>query len=203
MDFQKAAASQVAFSTAWHVLMTRGGLSAGQSVLIHAAGSGIGSAALQIARLAGARIIASSSSDTKLRRARDWADEVVNYSVPEWPEQVLDLTHGAGVDLVMSHAGGDEFRGSLRAVRDDGIVVVVGGHAKEVVDIDLVSLFRRQLRIIGSSRATQVEIRKVIGLVAQGILVPTVHSVLPLSEAAVGHRVLADRQAYGKILLTP
>lgn len=199
----QAAASQIAFSTAWHVLITRGRLSAGQAVLVHAAGSGIGSAALQIARLSGARVIATSSSAEKLQRAREWADEVVDYSDPNWPDEVMILTGGSGVDLVMSHVGGDEFLGSLRAVRDDGAVVVVGAHSQEIVDLDLISLFRRQLRVIGSSRATQVEIRKVLDLVADGALVSQVHRALPLTEAAAGHEILEGRGVFGKVLLVP
>lgn len=203
VDVRQAAAAQIAFSTAWHVLVTRGQLAVGQTVLIHAVGSGIGSAGIQIARLAGARVIATSSSAAKLERARTWADEVVDYSRPDWVDEVLDLTGGAGVDVVMSHVGGDEFRGSLRAVRDDGAVVVVGGHAGEVVEVDLISLFRRQLRIIGSSRATRVEIAQVLDLVGRGAFAPQVHCSLPLAEAARGHTLLAERQAYGKVLLEP
>lgn len=203
VDPRQAAAAQIAFSTAWHVLITRGRLAAGQTVLLHAAGSGIGSAGVQIARFAGARVVATASSPEKRERARAWADEVVDYTLAGWPDEVRDLTGGEGVDLVMSHVGGDEFRGSLRAVRDDGCVVVVGGHAGEVADVDLIALFRRQLRVIGSSRATQVEISRVLDLVADGTFRPQVHSCLPLDRAAEGHRILADRGAYGKVLLAP
>lgn len=203
IDTQAAAAAQIAFSTAWHVLMTRGRLAAGMTVLIHAAGSGIGSAGLQIARLAGARVFVTSSSAEKLDRAKQWADETIDYTDPAWPDQVLELTGGAGVDLVMSHVGGDEFRGSIRAVADDGRIVVVGGHSEEVVGVDLISLFRRQLQIIGSSRATQVELRKVLDLVADGTFVPQIHGTLPLAEAAAAHELLDSRQVYGKVLLRP
>lgn len=203
VDPRAAAAAQIAFSTAWHVLIERGRLAAGMTVLIHAAGSGIGSAGLQIARLAGARVFVTSSTADKLERARQWADEVIDYTQPLWADQVLDLTGGAGVDLVMSHVGGDEFRGSIRAVADDGTIVVVGGHSEEVVDIDLISLFRRQLRIIGSSRATQVELRKVLDLVAEGTFVPQIHGALPLASAAEAHELLDSRQVYGKVLLEP
>lgn len=203
LDVSGAAATQIAFSTAWHVLITRACLQPGQTALIHAAGSGIGSAALQVARLAGARIIASAGSELKRQRTQALADHVVDYTRPGWTEEVRDLTEGNGVDVVMSHVGGEEFRGSIDAVRNDGAVVIVGGHSGEVVDLDLIPFFRRQIRLIGSSRATQAEIANVLRLAGQGVFRPSVHAVLPLSAADAAHRLLEDREAYGKVLLDP
>ena len=197
----EAAASQVAFSTAWHVLITRARLRPAQTVLIHAAGSGIGSAALQVASLAGARIIATASSVDKLTRARRFADEAIDYTDPHWPQHVFDLTEGLGVDVVMSHVGGDEFGASMELVKADGVVVVVGGHAGEVVPLDLVAFFRREVRQIGSSRATRSEIEHVLGLAASGVFEPQIHRTYPLEEAVTAHRDLAARNVYGKLLL--
>lgn len=203
LSHRDAAAVQVAFSTAWHVLITRGGLRPGQIVLVHAAGSGIGSAALQIAAMAGATIVATASSDEKLKRAAAYTDLLVNYSNPGWREQVMELTAGEGVDVVMSHVGGDEFLGSLEVVKDDGMVVVVGGHSGEVVPLDLIPFFRRQVRLAGSSRATRHEIEQVLDLAARGVFRPQVHSVHPLSEISTAHEELASRTAFGKVLVEP
>lgn len=203
MSLAAAAASQIAFSTAWHVLMTRGELTSGQTVLVHAAGSGIGSAAIQIASMIGARVIATASTAPKRERAARYADATVDYTKPGWPSEVRALTGGEGVDVVMSHVGGEEIVGSLEAVRDDGIVVVVGGHSGEVVPLDIIPFFRRQVRLVGSSRATRAELELVLDLVARGRLEPVVHREFPLSEAARGHAELRDRHVYGKVLLRP
>ena len=198
-----AAAVQVAFSTAWHVLMTRGGLTSDQTVLIHAAGSGVGSAALQVASLAGARIIATASTREKLDLAAEYADETVNYTEAGWPERVRELTAGKGVDVVLSHVGGDELKNSFEAVRDDGIIVLVGGHSGEVVPLDIIPFFRREIRLVGSSRATRHEIETVFELAAMGKLRPVVHGVFALAEASAAHSELSSRRVFGKVLLTP
>lgn len=200
LPYETAAAAQVGFSIAWHVLLTRAELRAGQSVLVHAAGSGVGSAALQVARFAGARVIATAASEEKRRRAAAFADETVDYTAPGWHERVLELTSGLGVDVVLSHVGGEEFLGSLRAVRPDGAVVVMGAHAGEVVPLDLVALFRRQVRVLGSSRATQNEVRTAMAYVCAGRFVPAVHATLPLEDLAAAHRLLEDRAVYGKVV---
>lgn len=203
VSFTAAAAAQIAFSTAWHVLMNRAGLRAGQTVLVNAAGSGIGSAALQVARFAGARIIATASSEEKLDRARPQADYVVNYTRAGWWREVLELTEGRGVDVVMSHVGGDEFAGSFEAVKNDGAIIVVGGHSDETVPLDLIRLFRRQVRIIGSSRATQAELATVMDLLGRGVFRAVIHAEHSLRDIGAAHRTLASRSAFGKVVVLP
>jgi NADPH:quinone reductase-like Zn-dependent oxidoreductase len=205
MSFEAAAASQIAFGTAWHVLINRGGLRAGQTVLIQAAGSGIGSAAVQVARLAGARILATASSDQKLQRAGALgAHHLINYSTEKnFVPRVLELTGGKGVDVVMEHIGGEVFTRSLECLKMDGTIVTVGAHAGEVVPMDIIPFFRRQLRLIGSKNATLPELRTVMGLVAEGKLKPVIHAAFPLAEAAQAHRVVDSRELFGKVLLLP
>jgi NADPH:quinone reductase-like Zn-dependent oxidoreductase len=205
MSFEDAAASQIAFGTAWHVLINRGGLRAGQTVLIQAAGSGIGSAAVQVARLAGARILATASSDQKLQRAGALgAHHLINYSTEKnFVPRVLELTGGKGVDVVMEHIGGEVFTRSLECLKMDGTIVTVGAHAGEVVPMDIIPFFRRQLRLIGSKNATLPELRTVMGLVAEGKLKPVIHATFPLAEAAQAHRVVDSRDLFGKVLLLP
>ena len=205
MSFEQAAASQIAFGTAWHVLMNRGGLRAGQTVLIQAAGSGIGSAAVQVDKYAGATVLATASTDSKLARARELgADHLINYSEqPQFSEQVLALTQGKGVDLVMEHVGGDVFTQSLASLKTDGKIVTVGAHAGEVVPLDIIPFFRRQLQLIGSRNANFAEVNVVMDLVAQGRFQPVIYATLPLAQAAQAHRLMGARDVFGKIVLIP
>ncbi|HJT61299.1 MAG TPA: zinc-binding dehydrogenase, partial [Burkholderiales bacterium] len=172
--FEDAAAAQIAFGTAWHVLINRGGLQAGQTVLIQAAGSGIGSAAVQVAKLAGAAmIIATASSDKKLEQAKALgATHLINYSREKFADKVMALTGGRGVDVVMEHIGGEVFTESLKCLARGAIIVTVGAHAGEVVQFDIIPFFRRELRLAGSKNASVLELRKVMGLVAEGKLKP-------------------------------
>ncbi len=204
VSFEDAAASQIAFGTAWHVLVSRGFLQAGQTVLIQAAGSGIGSAALQVAQLAGATIFATASSDQKLVRAKALgAHHVINYSKENFAERVMALTGGRGVDVVMEHIGGEVFTRSLQCLARGGIIVTVGAHAGEVVQFDIIPFFRRELRLAGSKNASVLELRKVMGLVAEGKLKPVIHRSFPLAEAAEAHRVVGSREIFGKVVLLP
>ncbi len=205
VSFQDAAVSQIAFGTAWHVLINRGGLRAGHTVLIQAAGSGIGSAAIQVARMAGATIIATASSEQKLQRASALgAHHLINYKTEEnFVPQVLELTNGKGVDVVMEHVGGSVFTRSLECVRTDGVMVTVGAHAGEVVPLDIIPFFRRQLRLVGSKNATLPELQIVMNLVAEGKLKPVIHATFPLAQAAEAHRVVGSREIFGKVVLIP
>jgi NADPH:quinone reductase-like Zn-dependent oxidoreductase len=204
VGFEAAAASQIAFGTAWHVLINRGGLQAGQSVLIQAAGSGVGSAAVQVARLAGATIFATASSDRKLERAKALgAHHLINYSRENFAERVLDLTGGQGVDVVMEHVGGEVFTRSLQCLKRNGVIVIVGAHAGEVVPFDIIPFFRGELRLSGSKNAPVTELRTVMGLVAEGRLEPVIHRTFPLAEAAAAHRAVESREIFGKVVLAP
>src|SRR3954465_6489133 len=205
VSFENAAAAQIAFGTAWHVLITRGSLQAGQTVLIQAAGSGIGSAAVQVAKLAGAAsIIATASSAKKLEQARALgATPPLNYSKEKFAQRVMEITGGRGVDVIMEHIGGEVFTRSLQCLARGGIIVTVGAHAGEVVEFDIIPFFRRELRLAGSKNASVLELRKVMGLVANGKLKPIVHKAFPLAQAAEAHRVVESRDFFGKVVLVP
>jgi NADPH:quinone reductase-like Zn-dependent oxidoreductase len=205
VSYEDAAAAQIAFGTAWHVLVNRGSLQAGQTVLIQAAGSGIGSAAVQVAKLAGAAmIIATASSEKKLEQARALgATHLINYSSKKFADQVMAITGGRGVDVVMEHIGGEVFTESLKCLARGGIIVTVGAHAGEVVPFDIIPFFRRELRLSGSKNASVLELRKVMGLVADGKLKPVIHKALPLAQAAEAHRVVDSRDFFGKVILLP
>jgi NADPH:quinone reductase-like Zn-dependent oxidoreductase len=204
LAYETAAAIQTTFGTVWHALVTRAALEEGQWVLVNAAGSGVGTAGVQLASFLGARVIASAGADFKLERAREHgAEAVVNYATQDLAARVREVTGGRGVDVVMECVGGDVLAASLEALAKDGKVVTVGGHAGEVVPVDVILLFRNQWSLIGSVRATADEIRHVVGLVATGALSPVVHRVFPLEEAADAHRMLEERRQYGKLILVP
>jgi len=204
LSYEDAAATQTTFGTVWHALVTRAGLEEGQWVLVNAAGSGVGTAGVQVARFLGARVIAAAGAAFKLERALEHGAEAgVNYAAEDMAARVRELTGGRGVDVVMECVGGDVLRAWLEALAKDGKVVTVGGHAGEIVPVDVILLFRNQWSLIGSVRATADELRHVVGLVAEGTLSPVVHSVFPLAEAADAHRVLEERSQYGKLILAP
>jgi NADPH:quinone reductase-like Zn-dependent oxidoreductase len=204
MSYDQAAATQTTFATAWHCLITRANLRAGETVLISAAGSGVGSSGIQVARRAGARIVASAGTDAKLELARELgADVVVNYERGNLTEAVLEATDGRGVDVVLEHVGGEVFTSSLEAVGTGGRVVVCGGHAGEVVPLDLITLFRNEWSVIGCARATEAELRRVIELVGRGELEPVISDRLGLQDATRGHQLMERRKQFGKVLLRP
>lgn len=204
MSYDQAAATQTTFATAWHSLISRAGVRAGETVLISAAGSGVGSSGIQVARRAGARVITSASSDEKLEQATELgADVVINYTREDLTQAALDATDGRGVDVVLEHVGGEVFSKSLEAVATGGRVVVCGGHAGEVVPLDLITLFRNEWSVIGCARATETELRAVIELVGRGELEPVISERLGLEQAARGHEILEQRRQFGKVLLHP
>ena len=148
---EAAVATQIAFGTAWHMLFTRGGLRAGETVLINSVGSGIGSAAVQLAKLGGAFVIGNASSDEKLARAKELGLDVgINHATQDVVAEVMAATDGHGVDLVFEHVGGELFQKGLDSLAKDGRLVTCGAHAGEVVPFDIIPFFRTQKQIIGS-----------------------------------------------------
>ncbi|QEC48425.1 zinc-binding dehydrogenase [Baekduia soli] len=201
---EMAAAGQVAFATAWHMIVTRGRLQPGQTVVVQSAGSGIGHGAIQIAALNGARVIATAGAEHKLQTARELgASETINYNEESIAERVLEMTDGEGADLFIEHVGGDLFMDSLRALRKDGRLVTCGGHGGETPPIDLVELFRHEWQVIGSRIGTPAEMILTMKLMGEGKLKPHVHAALPLSEAPEAHRIIEGRKQTGKVVLVP
>ena len=198
-----AAAIPTAFATAWHMLFTRARLTTGEVLLINSVGSGIGAAALQLARLAGAYVIGTSSSEAKLEFARKRGiDATIDYTRTDVAAEVMRLTDGAGADVVFEHVGGDSFQRALDSVAKDGRIVIAGGHAGEVVPFDIIPFFRRQLAVLGSSAYTSEEVDRVYALAARGLIEPDVFRTFPLVEAAEAMRVMERREQFGKIVLT-
>ncbi len=202
LSFEDAAASQVTMGTAWQMVIEQIRIQPSETVLVNAAGGGVGSAAIQIAKLAGARVIASSGSDDKLERAEALgADAGINYQKQDLASEARRLTSGAGVDAVIESVGGDILRASLQALATGGRLVTCGAHAGETVPIDIVDLFRRQLTLYGTHGASRTQIKKVYQLVADGLLQSQIYQTLPLTEAEQGLRIVDSRSFFGKILM--
>lgn len=201
---EEAAAVQVAFGTAWHMLFTRGELRIGETVLINSVSSGIGSAAVQLARMAGAHVIGTSSSAAKLDAARELGmDDGIDYTTEDLPARARELTGGRGVDLVFEHVGGELFQKALESLRPDGRLVTCGAHAGEVVPFDIIPFFRGQHRIIGSFVYAREELDQVLALAARGRLRPLVSATYPLAEVREAFDALEARTHFGKIVLRP
>jgi NADPH:quinone reductase-like Zn-dependent oxidoreductase len=186
------------------MLFTRAGLRAGETVLVNSVGSGIGSAAVQLAHHGGAFVIGTASGDDKLERARGLGMDVgINYKTENVVERVMELTDGVGADVAYEHVGGENFQFALDSLGKDGRLVTCGGHAGEVVPFDIIPFFRTQKSIIGSFVYTSEEVAKCFALCARGKVTPLVHATFPLAEAAAAMDLMETRAAFGKILLIP
>jgi NADPH:quinone reductase-like Zn-dependent oxidoreductase len=200
----EAAVMPLVFSTAWHALIVRARLRAGESCLILAAGSGVGSAGIQIAKLAGARVFATASTPDKLQRARALgADETIDYLRQEFAEEVKRRTGGRGVDLVFEHVGPATFAQSLRALAPGGRVVTCGATTGPAAAFDIRSLYSRQLAILGSTGGTRRDVRTVLRLAGEGSLRPVIDVAFDLKDAARAQERMLARDQFGKIVLEP
>jgi NADPH:quinone reductase-like Zn-dependent oxidoreductase len=200
----EAAAFQIAFGTSYHMLFTRGELKMGETVLINSVGSGIGAAAVQLASLAGAFLIGTASSEEKLAKARELGmHEGINHATHDVATEVMRITGDRGVDLVYEHVGGKLFQAGLDSLTRDGRLVTCGAHAGEVVELDIIPLFRNQTRIIGSFTFTSAEYEEVLRLAGLGLLKPQVHSTFSLDDAVQAFEVMEARRQFGKIVVTP
>jgi NADPH:quinone reductase-like Zn-dependent oxidoreductase len=203
LTFEEAGAFGLAFLTAWHMLVARAGLRPGETVLIQAAGSGVSTAGIQIARLLGARIIATAGSDEKLARARELGAEAgINYRSADFGREVRGLTGRKGVNVVFDHVGSDTFPASLRSLAKGGRYVFCGATSGFELRADFRPIFFKNLSILGSTMGSQGELWRIRDLVEAGRLKPIVERVLPLEEAAAAHAILERREAFGKVVLS-
>ena len=204
ITYEETAAMPVTFLTAWHMLITRAGLQAGETVLIVGASGGLGTAAIQIAKLAGARIIATAGTDEKATRLMTLGvDHVVHYHTQQIPEEVLQFTLGKGVDVAFEHVGPATLPQSLQSLRSGGRLVICGAATGPTASIPIREFYSRQLSIIGSMAGTPLEFGSIIQLAGEGKLRPVIDRVLPLSHAAEAHRLMEAGQVFGKIVFVP
>ncbi len=204
LSFDEAAAFPLVFMTAWHMLVARAAVKPGEEVLVLGAGSGVGTAAIQIARYWGARVIAAAGSDAKLAKAKELgADAGINYSTQDIAEEVRRLTGKRGVDIVFEHTGKDTWAKSIAALAWGGRLVTCGATSGPIGETNIAYVFAKQLSILGSTMGTRAEFAQLVKLAGQKKLRPVLGRVLPLTEAATAHRILQDRQQFGKVVLNP
>jgi len=202
LSFEEAASVPLVFLTAWHMLVERARLRPGEDVLVLAAGSGVGIAAIQIAKLWGARVIATASTDAKLARAQELgADDLVNYREQDFAREVQRLTDKKGVDVVIEHVGQDTFPKSLRSLARGGRLVTCGATSGPDIEVDLRYVFARHLALLGSYMGGKHELAELLPFFDTGRLKPVVDRVFPLEEAADAHRRMENREQFGKIVL--
>lgn len=204
LSWPEAAALPLVTLTAWHMLSTQARVQPGEDVLVHAAGSGVGSLGIQIAKLFGARVIATASTDDKLAKARELgADETVNYTRDDWPKEVRKLTGGRGVDVVFEHTGADTWPGSLVSLKKGGRLVTCGATSGFDARTDLRQVFYRHLTILGSMMGSKAELLAAMKFIESGRIRAVVDRTLPLAEARTAHELMEDRAQFGKLVLLP
>jgi len=188
--------------TAYHMLVTRARLKAGETVLIHAAGSGVGSFAIQLAKFLGATVFTTAGDFKKVSRAKKLgADEIILYKTEDFSEKVKKLTNNKGVDVIFDHIGPETWPKNLSCLARGGRMVTCGATSGPKAEIDIRYLFSRQLSILGSYMGSLAELHKVLELAEKGTLTPVIDQVFPLKEAADAQRRMEARQNFGKILL--
>jgi NADPH:quinone reductase-like Zn-dependent oxidoreductase len=204
LSFTDAAALPTTFLTAWQMLTRKAPVRPGDDVLVMAAGSGVGVAAVQIAKLHGARVIATASSEDKLARARALgADETINHASQDLVAEVKRLTSKRGVDIIFEHVGAEVWPKLILSLTRGGRIVTCGATSGWDARTDLRHVFFRQLEILGSTMGPKGDLFPILDLVGAGRLKPIVDRTLPLVEAQAAHRLLQDRAVFGKVVLTP
>jgi NADPH:quinone reductase-like Zn-dependent oxidoreductase len=203
-NFEDAAAASLVYVTAWHSLITRGGLKPGETVLIVGAGGGVNTAAIQIAQLAGAgRIYVVGSSSDKLAKAEALgADVLINRNEEDWGKAIFKATNRRGVDIVVDNVGAATFATSLRALKRGGRLLTVGNTSGPKFEIDNRLIFGKHLSIIGSTMGTSADYETVMGLIFNGRLRPVIDSIYPLNEGVAALRRLEEGDVVGKLVLT-
>ncbi|MDF1838853.1 MAG: zinc-binding dehydrogenase [Planctomycetota bacterium] len=204
LDPIQAAATPLVFLTAWGMLMERARVRSGETVLVLAAGSGVGSAAIQIAKAEGATVIATGGCEEKLQVGLDLgADHVIDHCQEHWSKEVKRLTGGRGVDLVVEHVGPATWAESMRSMARNGRLVTCGGTTGPKVDVILPHLFIKNLAVMGSTMGPRSAFPLIMERLAAGIYKPVLNRTMPMSQVAEAHRVLEDRGVVGKIVLIP
>jgi len=202
VDLRDAACAPIAFATVQHMLFDNAKLEPGETVLVHAGGSGIGTVAIKMAKAIGCTVITTVGDDAKAEKASALgADHVINYRTDRFEGTVRKLTGKKGVDVVFEHVGADTFNGSLLCLKRGGRLVTCGSTSGPSTTINLMQLFQQQYRIIGSFGASMRNIRESLAKMAAG-LKPVIDTEVPLADFERGLARLESRQVFGKILVT-
>jgi len=203
LNFVHAASVPLVFLTAWHMLFGRAGLEAGEDVLVLGASSGVGSAAIQIAKLFHCRVIATAGGEAKMAKATELgADFVIDHHTQNIAAEVKRITGKRGVDVVVEHVGAATWDRSMQSLAPAGRLVTCGATTGYDVKLDLRFLFSKQQTVMGSYMGTLGELHRVLKFVFAGKLKPVIDSTFPLAEAAAAHRRLEQKEQFGKVVLT-
>jgi NADPH2:quinone reductase len=203
-SFDEGGAVPTAGLTAYQMLINRARVRPGEDVLVMAAGSGVGSYAVQIAKAVGARVLATAGSADKLQKAREiGADAVINHYTEDLAARVRELTAGQGVDVIVEHVGTPVWQACFRSLKDYGRLVTCGVTAGHRVELHLGQVFVRALSIMGVGRGSPDDMRALLRLVALGRVRPVIHQRFPLREAVAAHHVLERSSFFGKVVLNP
>ncbi|MBC7813780.1 MAG: zinc-binding dehydrogenase [Burkholderiales bacterium] len=203
ISFAEAAAVGLVYVTAWHSLLNRGNLKAGESVLIVGAGGGVNSASIQIAKLCGCKVYVVGSSTEKCRQAEELgADVTINREqTPDWSKAMFQLTNKRGVDVVVDNVGQATLQSSIRSVKRGGRILIVGNTSGPKFELDVRFIFGKQISLIGSTMGPTSAFVRVMNLVFDGKLKPIISAALPLADVKEGHRLLEEGDVFGKIVL--
>ena len=203
LPFDEAAAAPLVFVTAWHMLMTRANLQPGEDVLVLAASSGVGQAAIQIAKLFHCRVIATAGGEAKLAKALELgADHVIDHYQQDISAEVRRLTGKRGVDVVFEHVGAATWSKSVASLAPSGRLITCGATTGFDAKVDLRFLFNRQQSLLGSFMGTMGELHTVLKFVFNRQLRPVIDRVYPMSEVAAAHQRVEDKEQFGKVVLT-
>lgn len=204
LDFNEAASVPLVFVTAWHMLTGRAAIRPGQTVLVLGANSGVGIAAIQIAKMFHTRVIATAGDDRKMERARELgADFVINHYQQKISQEVRKITNSEGVDIVIEHVGKATWDESVKSLKAGGTLVTCGATTGPKIELDLRFLFSRQLAFLGSYMGTMSELHEVLGHVFAGRLKPIIDHTCPLKELRTAHEYMEKSQMFGKIVANP
>lgn len=204
LSFEEAASVPLVFLTAWHMLVTRARLRQGQWVLVLGAGSGVGTAAIQIARMFHAQVIATAGDEKKMTKARDLgADFTIDHYKQKISDEVKRITNKRGVDITFEHVGQATWQESMKSLKPGGIIVTCGATTGSEANFDIRVLFAKQLSFLGSFMGTMGDLHEVLQHVFAGRLKPIVDRTFTLSDAPEAHRYLESSKMFGKVVLIP
>ena len=206
VSYDDASTLPICYVTAWYGLIDRGGMQQGETVLVHAAGSGTGSAAVQLAKELGADVIATAGSDEKLEKVKELgADHTINYNTSDFAEEIKNITEGKGVDLIFDQVGASAWENNLKSLKAGGRILLVGvvGGGQETINFG--PIIMRDLSVLGVTvfRAPRKNLINLINMLSLKRFSPVIDKKFPLSEAAEAQKMLEDRSQFGKVVLTP
>ncbi len=204
VDWAVAGSTSLVFQTAWRMLVTRGEIRPGESILVLGASGGVGHAAVQIADYVGCEVFATASTDQKLAYAEELgADHTIDYEAANFADEIRERTGRRGVDVVVDHVGAATWRDSLRSLAKGGRLLTCGATTGGNPETDVNRIFWNQLEVIGSTMATPGETSDVLSLVWDGTFEPRIRETMPMSETARAHELLENREGFGKVVLKP